>query len=443
MGEYRVLRALFVALGVGLAWGIRGDFGSVLGAMYPGAILGLGFVYVAAQPSLWRWAPVVGMVSALGISAGGEMSYGILHGYAKSDTFINYTYGFFTLFCEGGSWGCFGGAAVGLLLENRRMKAAEFFSLLVAVLVGGWAFQHLVVDVCGFHVNPPRSDVSVGYLGGVIAMFIWLRVRRFQYGLRGAFFGFLGFGLGMSAGRFLANASYLQPLAVNHWNIMEVMCGVIGGFVFTAGMLGKRFDDLPEEENDAWLNLTGAFFVMSWIPIMHRLNRIPASEKIPEWTERLTGWGYENAAFLAQLNMGLINAVCVLSLMAAAAWAWMHFKRPGREPWFPVMALSLIMVLIQNLNALYLFYPVYQGINMHNVFWVLLALMALYIWLGPKTEFASEDDDEESFPWVAWTASALVIFALILALSAVVNGEETMKSANTRFPLWSWKDGVK
>ena len=32
----RIGRSLFVALAVGLAWGIRGDFGHLVGAMYPG-----------------------------------------------------------------------------------------------------------------------------------------------------------------------------------------------------------------------------------------------------------------------------------------------------------------------------------------------------------------------------------------------------------------------
>ena len=87
----RLFRSLFVALAVGLGWGIRGDFGGVMGAMYPGACLGLGFAYVSGQREAWRWAPALGALSAYGISRGGMMSYGILHGYAKSDTFINYT----------------------------------------------------------------------------------------------------------------------------------------------------------------------------------------------------------------------------------------------------------------------------------------------------------------------------------------------------------------
>ena len=40
----RIGRSLFVALAVGLGWGIRGDFGHLVGAMYPGAALALAWL---------------------------------------------------------------------------------------------------------------------------------------------------------------------------------------------------------------------------------------------------------------------------------------------------------------------------------------------------------------------------------------------------------------
>lgn len=51
----RLGRSVFVAAAVGLAWGVRGDFGHVVGAMYPGAVLGLAGVAVAAsRPPIGR-----------------------------------------------------------------------------------------------------------------------------------------------------------------------------------------------------------------------------------------------------------------------------------------------------------------------------------------------------------------------------------------------------
>src|SRR5262245_17479388 len=93
----KIGRSLFVALAVGLGWGIRGDFGHLIGAMYPGAALGLAFAYVSGQKSLFRWMPILAAGSAMAIGSGGTMSYGILHGYAQSVSFLNYAYGFITL----------------------------------------------------------------------------------------------------------------------------------------------------------------------------------------------------------------------------------------------------------------------------------------------------------------------------------------------------------
>ena len=61
----RIGRSLFVALAVGLAWGIRGDFGHLVGAMYPGAVLAMALAYVSGQRSLFLWMPVIAAASAL------------------------------------------------------------------------------------------------------------------------------------------------------------------------------------------------------------------------------------------------------------------------------------------------------------------------------------------------------------------------------------------
>src|SRR5271156_3558696 len=129
----RIGRSLFVALAVGLAWGIRGDFGHLVGAMYPGAILALALAYVSGQRSLFLWMPVIAAASALAIGSGGMMSYGILHGYAQSDTLLNYGYGFVTLFLQGSAWGTFGGGLIGLLLERKPIKTGEWLGLVGSI----------------------------------------------------------------------------------------------------------------------------------------------------------------------------------------------------------------------------------------------------------------------------------------------------------------------
>jgi len=191
----RIGRSVFVALAVGLGWGIRGDFGHLVGAMYPGAALGLGLAYVSGQRSLFLWMPILAALSGLGIGSGGMMSYALLHGYAQSDTLVNYAYGFCTLFLQGSAWGTFGGALIGLMLERKPLHTGEWLGLIGSVLIGGWLTSFLVVDVLGFPINPPRNNGSIAFMGAALAQLIWLACNDKPSGLRGAILGYVGFGL--------------------------------------------------------------------------------------------------------------------------------------------------------------------------------------------------------------------------------------------------------
>lgn len=457
----RVLRSLFVACAVGLGWGIRGDFGHVLGAMYPGACLGLGFAYVTGQRSMFRWMPIVGGLAGLGIGLGGMMSYGILHGYAKSDSFVNYSYGFATLVLQGGAWGCFGCAIVGLLLEEKTVRATEWLSGIVTVLVFGWVFYYLIHVRIGFDINPYRSNLSIGFTGGVIALFVWLIRNGKRSGLRGAFFGYLGFGLGMAGGRVIGNVSAYMGLTINHWNVMEVLVGFVGGFVFTFGMLGRRFGPPAEEKSERWLASYAIVYVLGLIPLFHRLLRMPDSRKLSEWAGRLESYGFDNPEALSETVSLALNGVCALGFVAAGIWLFLHRRDYRRFAAFPVLGLSVVMLLTQQLNALVFFYP-RDGflvsrtgedmerihVNMHDVFWVLLAWMFLDTVIRAIVSAFRRRADYSALPtsplplrWGRWGAGALATFVVIVIVGGIVNGEHTVGSANTRFPLWSWREG--
>ena len=447
----RIGRSVFVALAVGLGWGIRGDFGHLVGAMYPGAALGLALAYVSGQRSLFLWMPILAALSGLGIGSGGMMSYALMHGYAQSDTLVNYAYGFFTLFLQGSAWGTFGGALIGLMLERKPLGTGEWLGLIGSVLVGGWLTSFLVVNVLGFQINPPRNNGSIAFMGAALAQLIWLICNRKPIGLRGAVLGYVGFGLGMAAGRLLGNvANVLQGLfgfTINHWNVMETSCGFIAGFIYCFGMVGRAYPEPPEDENIPLASAYGILYVLGLIPLWHRVNRIqPVDAKLADWAQSLESYGYSDPEGVARTILGLIDGVCVLGLVGAAIWMVIHFRRWQRWAALPVLWLSGTMLLYQNLNALYFFYPHRPNyINMHNVFWAMFGLMALYAALArPRPAAVPEDASPEAeprFSWVAWMAGAGAILAIVVFLAGYVNGEQTMKTANTRWPAWSWQQG--
>jgi hypothetical protein len=84
---------------------------------------------------------------------------------------------------------------------------------------------------------------------------------------------------------------------------------------------------------------------------------------------------------------------------------------------------------------------------MHHVFWGMLALMLIYaIFARPEPALApaSDLDFEQSEPRYAWERpmlGAAAALALVIFLAGYVNNEKTMKTAGTRWPVWSWSQG--
>jgi hypothetical protein len=446
----RIGRSLFVALAVGLGWGIRGDFGHVVGAMFPGACLGLGFAYVSGQRSVFRWMPVIAGLSALAIGVGGTMSYGILHGYAQSDTPLNYSYGFLTLFLQGSAWGTFAGALIGLVLERQAVRTAEWLCWLGSIFLGGWLTAFVVVVALDFDINPPRNNSSIAFMGAALAQILWLAYSGRTNGLRGAVLGYVGFGLGMAGGRLLGNiANTLQdPLhfTINHWNVMETSCGAIGGFVFTFGMVNRAYAEPAEDKAMRLASFYGIVYVLGLIPLWHRLARIRPDEKLAEWTRQLADYQYVDPPGLAEQVLWQLNGVCVLGFVGVAVWTVIHYAGLQRLAVVPLLWLCGTMLLFQNLNALYFWYPHRENlVNMHNVFWVLFALLALYGLLArPRATdqpLPSAEQAEPRVHWLGYLAGAAAVLGFIIFAAGFVNGPKTMQSANTRWPQWVWTEG--
>ena len=264
--------------------------------------------------------------------------------------------------------------------------------------------SYLVVDVLGFQINPPRNNGSIAYFGAAHRATGLARPQRQADRPPGRRprLRRLRARAWPSAGCWATLANVLTAeygFTINHWNVMEVSCGFIGGFLYCFGMVDREYPEPPEGENIPLASAYGILFVLGILPLWHRLARIRPEAKLKEWAASLESYGYADPEGLARTVLRLIDGVCVLGFVGAAIWLVIHFRRRQRLAVLPVLWLSATMLLFQNLNALYFFYPrVPRQINMHNVFWVMFALMALYAAVArprPVAEPAGTDAEAE------------------------------------------------
>jgi hypothetical protein len=58
-----------------------------------------------------------------------------------------------------------------------------------------------------------------------------------------------------------------------------------------------------------------------------------------------------------------------------------------------------------------------------------------------KQPLAADDAPEPRFHWLGWMAGGFVVLGVVIVAAGFVNGERTMTSANTRWPVWVWTEG--
>jgi len=121
---------LIVAMTLGTAWAIRGQFGHEQGAAWAGGIGALALVLVSKRKDWHSKVLNVAFASAVGWGAGGMISYGQVVGYGRSDNFPNAFYGLLMLFVIGCLYGILGGGLVGLSLDSTKEKKVKWGVLL-------------------------------------------------------------------------------------------------------------------------------------------------------------------------------------------------------------------------------------------------------------------------------------------------------------------------
>ncbi|MFM7590614.1 MAG: hypothetical protein ACKO85_02370, partial [Isosphaeraceae bacterium] len=262
---------LLATVAMSLGWGLRGTIGGgEIGAMIPGAMLGLVFARFARLDPLQ--SSLVSAASALGFGLGGAETYGQTIGLLKNQQTA--AWGLLGLSLKGASWGI--GAAFFLWAafhyrHDRKLYLSIAFAIFISGTLAGWWFvNHPKLIYFSDPLNKPREEVWFGLiLGPLLAMCylsIAFRTRQpLAYSITGFIVGALGFGLG-SLWLYFGFTRLPQWRSAPWWKLMEFSFGAILGAGFTISFPGLGQDSALTWKNDKsnsfrWINVLSGFLV--------------------------------------------------------------------------------------------------------------------------------------------------------------------------------------
>ena len=489
------LSLLFAGLAMSLGWGIRGDFGHELGAMVPGALIGLAVCLTANREDWLRRWPFFGLFGAVGWAFGGQVSYGLVVGYTRAAQFGTTLRGYSGLFLIGGLWAAVG---MGILLIPaiwERQKIRELFTPFLVIL-GIWAIQDLLfihffgdtepdllnyfdtdwvpattallgilgtalvqkrvsnalsfflhltlgwflgvfafVTILGWHLSPPRSDNWAGMLGlaGGLFFYFWQqREKRIPWAMAGAFiFG----GIGFSVGDFFQILGTATGISIDWWKIMEETFGLVMG-TGVAWLFGQLTPAIaPARENGPETRWTTGFSLyFLGVLLFYMLFTRSFGNLLNKKLVPPVVWGIPSKVWfqLAFLLFGLTVFILL--------WDLLREKRP----YLPVSRLGRLQVFFLLftwmaflLDAAVHFYPFgTHSVAVQGYFFVAALLLTLYV---GAFEFSPAFPNAKSQTAFRWRPLVLAFFLLIPALLltetwfSLLSRTSSSSVAHTRF----------
>ena len=306
-----LIRLIFPAIALGLAWAVRGHFGHEWGAAWAGSIGSMAVLLASGRTDWLRILPIAAVVGGIGWGIGGMMSYGIVVGYGRSNDFLNVYYGFTMLGIIGGLYGFLGGGFLGATLESTNDKKVDWARLLTEMVAGAMLCWGLLIYQLEWFMTPPRSELWAACMGAALALAWYLHRNGFNNALRVAQYSGLGAGLGFAIGNFLQVAGNVAGVSFNWWNVMEYSLGFFGGLGMALGIMTSTWKEARlASEGQTKLSV---FILLIAIPAtnliqaldsenMQQLGAQLALTDIPNFirTQQLLGWG--SAGLLAALG---------------------------------------------------------------------------------------------------------------------------------------------
>jgi hypothetical protein len=273
--SFIVRYCITVALVLGTAWAIRGQFGHEYGAAWAGAIGMLSVIVLSGRQDWYARLPAIVAVSAIAWGASGIMSYGIVVGYGRSDSFPNVLYGLSMLFVIGGLYGVIGGGLSGLTLETKADRRVDWASLITQMIAGGFLFWAILIHQLGYKMTPPRTELWAASLGASCALVWFLYRNQYHSSLRVALWAMLGAGFGFALGNFLQTLGTVTGIDFNWWNVMEYAIGFFGGLGMAYGIVTGQWPEKQTESGIRLSNLSGAFLLIIILPLINMIEATP------------------------------------------------------------------------------------------------------------------------------------------------------------------------
>jgi hypothetical protein len=418
----QLITILIVAMTLGTAWAIRGQFGHEQGAAWAGGIGGLALVLVSKRKDWYTKIFSVVFASAIGWGAGGMMSYGIVVGYGRSISFPNAFYGLLMLFVIGSLYGILGGGLVGLSLDSSKEKRVNWGSLLSEMVAGGLVSYYLLIVQFEWLMTPPREEMWAVCLGAGLAM-LWHMVRNnYISPLRVALFSALGAGFGFAFGNFLQTIGTVMEIQFNMWNVMEYSIGFFGGTGMAYGVFTSVWpvESRVPERWESRLSMLFVFVVIPFLILIKAMGYNTLMERIKDPVNP------ETTSFLGTLFGGII----IFTVAAIGYYKYLKTKDSFERR--DVMAL-LIIYFAAYISISYIVSGVFAGrfpLN-HQLYWVNFIII---LWLTGKQLNPFYGNPVSVMPVKKWLLYLIGIVVIIMLLALIsVNTHGVMGGAHERF----------
>ncbi|MEQ9442388.1 MAG: hypothetical protein RIG62_25335 [Cyclobacteriaceae bacterium] len=422
------MKVLIVALALGTAWAVRGQFGHEHGAAWAGAIGVLTVLVLARRPDWYTRLPIVVALGALGWGAGGMMSYGVVVGYGRGSDWLNVSYGLSMLFVIGGLYGFLGGGLAGLALDSSDKQKPDWGSLIAQMVAGGYLIWGILIYQLEWLMTPPRSELWAGCLGAALALGWYLYRNGFSRSFTVALYTALGAGFGFAFGNFLQVVGSASGIAFNWWNVMEYSLGFFGGTGMAYAIYSQEWPESRPADRRA--NQLSGLFLIILLPFLNIIQRFDPLQMVED-AERI---GVNDAIGFVNTKLLLVWGGSIVLAIALILFFWPKINQQNwttKDAWWLLIALLGWYIALSNIHT-----GAWWGYGSlrDGLYW--LNLIAIFV-LGRYTApfIAPPLVTSVSNLHGARLAITLVLFLLLLGW-VLINSHDEMPGSQIRFSVW-------